>query len=288
MAKKEDVLFQEWKKELQKDIESIEDAETKAAWTKVLASDEATARKVMKGGMRESDYYRKLNDIHAERTQDEKTRSEWKSWYEKAKSAEQALKSEATKHREEAELLKKELAKREAAFRDLNMDDEADEVREQRMKVSDEMGRKEFEDLKRQTQEAALEAKAAREDAMKLSAATPAFAAALVKQATKLAKEGYDFDSEVVIQEALQKNLTLEQAFDSHIAPQKAEKEEKRFKEAIEKAKEEARQEVLTKQHAPDSMRPTSGFWASHGSKGDPIKEAREANLADVHKFLRG
>lgn len=68
-------------------------------------------------------------------------------------------------------------------------------------------------------------------------------------------KDGFEIDPRQLIDHSMQKTGSLTRSFEELTADQRKAREEKRYKDEIEKAKEEARREILSQSPTPDRFR---------------------------------
>lgn len=275
--KEKDPGFAEFIAEIRGETAKIEDAETKAAWEKVLG-DEERARQIFRGGLREKDYYRRLNDVNAEKEKLTADRVKWEAWHAKANA-------DYTKALAERDAAVAELESQASAFEKAGLDDDAARLRAKKDILPAESAlaemRRELDELKagRAQLETGLN---------NVTAGAPALTAAFVKKARQLSKEGFEFDEEEVLRQVYKgtdPNLAFEDAVREQREKRAAEDLEKRLAEA----RKAGREEALTAKAAPDAFAPgfMSPFFASGGKPVDKLAEARQEAAKMAMSFGR-
>lgn len=278
MAKKKDPGFEEFLEEIKGKVAGIDDPEKKAAWSKVLSEDADSLKLVFRGGLREADYYRRLNAINEEKQALNEQKQKWDAY-------EGEFRSEYDRMKARSDALEAQLKRKEADLREAGLDDEADEVKRKRQNMVDEQ---ELGALKKKVEELAGFREEATDALRKISAGSPAFTAAFAKAQRRFAKEGYDFDEEEVLHRVLKDQVPIEVAFEDAVRDQRKKREQEERRAEIEKAKEEARQEERTKHSAPDSIRASlGGIFGEGKSASDKLAEARSEALKLAANFGR-
>lgn len=265
--KEKDPGFAEFIAEVRSDVGKIEDAETKAAWERVLG-DEERARQIFRGGLREKDYYRRLNDINTEKESLAADRAKWEQWHAKANA-------DYTKAVAERDAAVAELESQAVAFEKAGLDDDAARLRAKKDTLPAEAAlaemRRELDELKagRAQLETGLN---------NVTAGAPALTAAFVKKARQLAKEGFEFDEEEVLKQ-IYKGTDPNLAFEDAVREQREKRAADDLEKKLAEARKAGREEALTATAAPDAFAPgfMSPFFASSGAKpADKLAEARQ------------
>lgn len=279
MAKPKDPGFAEWLAEIKGDVGKVEDPEVKAAWEKVLGAESDELRKVFRGGMREADYYRRLNELNEEKQGFQTKKQEWDAYEGEFRTKYDQMKAER-------DAARAEVKKKEAALRAEGLDEEADELRREARKAEENLDlaamKKELEELK--------QARASQEQALQqVSAGAPAFTAAFTKRARQYAQDGFKFDEEEVLGRIIREQLPLDVAFEDAVRDQRKERTEKDMQERLKAAEEKGRREALTAGTAPDSIRPSlGGLFASQGKSEDKLASARAEAARLALDFQQG
>lgn len=231
MSKKEDAAYQAW---LQ-DVKSKVPAEKRELFDQFI-SDEVVGKEIFRGGLREADYYRRLNELGETRREVEAEKIRLTSWYEAEKPKNQALLEKVSE-------LEAKLAKRREAF-----DDEED-------LMTDKQRAAEAEKISKLEKELAEVRSSQRE-------AFSAFLPALVDMTDithELVKGGWKTSPREVISYAQKNNVDPRTAFYALTADERTDRERDERKKQEEKWKEEGRREAMAKVSSPDNLRVSAG-----------------------------
>ena len=267
MAKPKDPGFAEWLAEIKGEVGKVEDPETRAAWEKVLGAESDELRKVFRGGMREADYYRRLNEINEEKQGFQTKKQAWDQY-------EADFRAEYERMKAERDHAKQELQKRAKELEAAGYDDEAEELRQKSRKVEENL---DLETLRKEVAELKQARTQYEQTLQQVSAGAPAFTAAFTKRARQYAQDGFKFDEEEILGRVIREQLPLEVAFEDAVRDQRKERNEKELQEKLKAAEEKGRREALTAGTAPDSLRPSLGglFATGKGEQGDKLSAAR-------------
>lgn len=231
MSNKEDVQMQEWAKEVSASLTPA----ARAAF-ETLLQDQDGARSVFRGGLREADYYRRLNELSEGRRAYEAEVAKFASdsaqmygWYE----------AEAPKNKEllrEKASLEARVKAYEQTLRDYNV-----EVPATPSAPAPATDRKEIEELRQRLQ--------------MFDRAVPQLVADLSAASLRAMKEGYEVDPRQIVDFAAQNGVNPLYAFEVLTAEQRTKKQAAATEAEHTKWKEEGRREALSKLPSPEHIR---------------------------------
>jgi DNA repair exonuclease SbcCD ATPase subunit len=231
VSKREDEAYRAWLEEVKSknpDVAPVLDqfAETEAG------------REIFRGGLREADYYRRLNEFHAEKEkltaaeqQFQKDVELQSKWWEEAKPTYDRTVQEAAELRQRLEAVKKEYGV------------DPNDLVSKPVSPSPQPDNTIVKELK------ALEA---RVQAMDRN--FPGVTLGLLQAQQAAFQEGLTFDPQAVFQRVYQNGVDPLTAFNQLAAPQREEKVKKVLEGELERAREEGRKEALSKLSGPDRM----------------------------------
>lgn len=263
MSKKEDAAYQEWLAEIKAkhpDVSEQIDA---------LAGTDA-GKEIYRGGLREADYYRRLNELRDEKDTFSKEREEIESegrrqvtWWQQAKPE------------FDAALQREEEAKRKLEAYEKQMKENGiDPIRAATPPAAPTVNTKELDELKTRVQ--------------MMDAAFPNLTLGLFKAQSKAMKEGLSFDPEKVLEKVYKERMTPEAAFDVLSAEERANKAKVLLQQELDKAKEEGRREALSKLSGPDRAVRPAGPSIVDALRGDAqvLTDERQRRDAAVKDWM--
>jgi hypothetical protein len=247
MSRKEDAAYEEW-------LDEIKESHPDVADTLDSLAETDAGRELFRGGLREKDYYRRLNEIRDARQEIEREGQEQVSWWEQAKPEYER----AIQERDEA------VAQLEAAGMN----------REHGGNGSPPPSDKELEQMK------------ARLAAM--DQAYPQVMLGMFEAQQAALREGLEYKPDEVLQEAFKKKISPLQAFNEIVAPQRQEKAKGMLESELNKAREEGRKEALSKLSGPDRVLKRQGPTIVDALTGDAevMSDPRKRRDAAVADFL--
>jgi hypothetical protein len=239
MSQSEDQKYQEFLKEVKSKLPAELQANLDA-----IAGTEA-GKEIFRGGLREKDYYTRLNALAAEKETIKSTAAKQTEWYNEFQGAKGRLESRA----QEAERLKAKLRAYEDKASEFGLD--LEDVRD-------------ASDTRRSSAPAAVsdssaseELKALREKVEFFDKALPKVLGDLVSIARESIRENFDVDPLQVVQFASENQVDPRTAFSELTKAEREKRASDSLKAQLEKAKEEGRQEALSKLQGPDRIRPS-------------------------------
>lgn len=238
MSKKEDALYKEWIEERQAKLKGA----TLEAFN-TLIGDDSEARDIFRAGLRESDYYTRLNELSAARKAQETEhtawaakQAEWEGWYNEEAPKARALADEKA-------ALAARLDAAEAKLTSIGMGDDVASMRNTLEKArTDKVGEEKFK---------AIEAKL-----NTIERGLPGLLAQYGGVLTRVAKENWRVDPAAIVDFSAKQNVDLETAFQRLTAVEREERGKTSLDEQLKKAKEDGRREALsTMTSSPDRQR---------------------------------
>jgi len=215
--------FEEWLKEFQSTLTSDEE---KAAFAKVLGNEKAQEY-VASSVLRDKDYYTRLNELQTEKVAHQEEYDKMFAWWKGADA-------EAKTIQEEIKTLKDEKAEYEAKLAELGLAPDPKPTDKSTATPT-----RELEDLKSRIDQ--------------FDKGAPMYTNIMTKLMYKALKEGVDFDPDKLLEIVQTKRVPYEQAYDIMATPTREAKAKAEVDKLVEKAREEARREVLSKFPTPDS-----------------------------------
>jgi len=255
VSKKEDTAYQEWFNEIRSKLP----AELQPNLDALVGTD--AGKEIFRGGLREADYYRRLNEQAEAKAQFDAEVREQSTWFETEKPKNQRLVNEVNQLRKDLLTHKAELI---AAG--LEVPKEVKEAVDQSQGASMQ-DKNELEQIKKQMQF--------------LDKALPQMLIKSMNMANRLIKENYTVTPEAVFQHAAEKGVDLDAAFEYLTADERASRADKKLAEKLKEAEERGAREALAKLSGPDrSMRPAgpSVFDAIVAKDGDTAKPLSDRN----------
>lgn len=256
MSKKEDDLYQEWLDEVNSNLKT---PEQKAAFN-ALTSDQELGRKLLRGGMRESTFYTKLNELDAEKKQLEAERKEmgdWKTekdrvstWWQNTEPQVKYLNNEYLKLQKERDNLLAKTAAAESRLKEFGLIEEVtvEQPKSQNEPASD--IRAEIDSLKKHLGSVA--------QAMQTVDTTlPKLLGEFGKMTTRITAEGWKVSPDQVLNHSLANGIPLDDAFKALT------KDEREGREKAEREKfgqdmyEKGRREAQSRGFSPERMGPS-------------------------------
>lgn len=230
MGTREDKEYEAWLKE----VESTLSADGMAKFKEVLAEDKA--RQIFKGPLRESDYYRRLEDINKAKKEAldevESQKAQLNTWFAQEKPKNEALLKE--KARLEAEL-RRSLERR----KDLG-DEDVDDLPANTPSFTG-VDKDEVDQLRNQLAQ--------------MGQVLPRALSDIAEVTYRISKEKFDISPRDVIEHSFKHNVDPLTALDTLTADERTKRERDRMAELEKKWKEEGRREALTNSAPPDLMR---------------------------------
>lgn len=244
MSAKEDAEYQKWVEEKVKEYPD----ELRKSF-EAIAQHDAT-REVYREGLREKDYYNRLNKLAAERKALEAAQQEQESWYNRAKPEYDRMEQEHQKALARQKAL-------EAQIKALDLEDVVS-VPSDKDVAAAEGNPQELAELK-----ARLNA---------IDSALPVILGDMYKVVQRSVTEKWDIDPSVVLKHALNKRVNPSQAFEELTKDEREKRNEARIEEMRKKAFEEGRKDALSKIPSPDRLRPAGPTLV------DNIRDAKPQN----------
>lgn len=227
MSKREDDAYAAWLGEIKSKFPDV------APVIDQFAETEA-GREVFRGGIREADYYRRLNELHAEKETFQEAQQKFQKdvelqsrWWEEAKPTYDRTVQEADELRKKLEAVQKEYGV-----------DPKDLVQPSPSPQTDNLTQKELLELKNRVQA--------------MDRNFPGVVLGLLQAQQSALKEGLDFDPQAVFQKVYQQGVDPLTAFNDIARPQREQKLKTALEAELEKAREEGRKEALSKLSGPD------------------------------------
>jgi hypothetical protein len=245
--KKEEELFKAWVEEAKAKLSD----DSKKAFD-VLLADEAGAKEVFRGGLREADYYRRLNDLSEAKNAWESERSTIRAkWDEEKPKNERLLKAY---NDTVAEL---DTAKEQLETLGLS-EGEVKKVIPAEKSNPNSVTREELDAVKSQLQV--------------FNTVLPKILMDVSDVNKRILKEDWDIEPRAVIEYALSKGVDPNVAFYTLTQDERATRAEANLKKQLDKAREEGKREALTA-NSPDHIRQTgpspADFITSFGTRTD-------------------
>lgn len=221
MSKKEDAAYSEW-------LAEIKAKNPDVAPTLDEIADTEAGRELFRGGLREADYYRRLNEISSAKAELEAEAQRQVSWWEQAKPEYES----AVSARDQA------LARLEAVEHQLKGGESVDPRSLPQTPVG--VPSKELEALQNRVQS--------------MDQAYPQIMMGLFNAQQAAMREGLSFDANSVLQAVYQQKVDPLTAFNKLVAPQREEKAKQMLAHELEKAREEGYKQALSKLSGPDKV----------------------------------
>jgi hypothetical protein len=280
LKQKVEAEYQAWLKE----VESKLDDTAKSAWQTLTGSP--VAQELFGGHLREADYYRKLNDV----TEQKRAAEAEKSRLEQEKAAlDRDVQSVDEWFKREQPKNQRLVAEREALAARLNAAEERlkqygleDELPEAPRVQANGRGRDSEDELRQ-------EIDALRRQVTQYDRALPTILADYGQVMTKIAKEGYDVDPAKIIEYTTTNGVKLTQAYDHLVADQRKAKEATERAEELDKVREEARREALSKLPSPGAaFRPIGPSIQEVVKNAEQYSDPQKRVALAVQDFLNG
>ncbi len=231
MSKKEDTAYQEWIDEIRTKLP----AELHTNLDALIGTD--VGKEIFRGGLREADYYKRLNEHNTAKAKFDKDVKEQADWFAVEQPKNVALIAEVNKLRKDLLTHKAELI---AAG--LEVPPEVTKAVDQSQGASVQ-NNSDLEQIKRQLQF--------------LDKALPQVIGKAMALTARLTRENYSVDPNAVFQHAAENGVDLDAAFETLTATERNKRSEVKREEEIKAAKEEGAREALAKLSGPDrAMRP--------------------------------
>jgi len=253
MSRKEDAAYEEW-------LEEVKTKHPDVADTLDSFANTDAGREIFRGGLREADYYRRLNELRDAREEIEREGKEQVTWWEQAKPEyERAL-----QEREEA------LAKLEATGMNRSGSGNGFTPGNGAPHPSD----KELEQIKQRM--------------MAMDQAYPQVMLGMFEAQQAALREGLDYKPDEVLQKAFEKHIKPIDAFNEIVASQRHEKAKTMLEGELNKAREEGYKQALSKLSGPDKILKRSGPSIVDALQGDAevMSDPRKRRDAAVQDFL--
>lgn len=280
MSKKEDAAFEDWKKEILGSLKP----ENRAHFEALLTDDSEGVREHFRAGLREKEFYKRLNDMTEERRKfdqeqrelsDEKRAFEGKqqeilSWYEK-----EAPKNERLLR--EKELFAQQLRAAQEQLRNLGLEEEAKALGVESRAVQPNV-----------SGESALEKEVAQLKATlaNIDHNLPGY---LAKQGTvylKIAQEGWKVSPEEIVSYSTKNRVDPMVAFQELTKEERVEREASKLADLEKKWKEEGRKEAMASRPSPDRQRPSGPSVVDAIRGGQGLSDSRSRVSEAVSEFL--
>lgn len=264
MGRKEDNAYSEWLDEIKAKHPDI------APTLDSLAETDA-GREIFRGGLREADYYRRLNEIRDEREEIERRALEVEeegqrqvSWWQEAKPTYDSALETAQEYQRRLEAFQAQL----------KGEDEVDPKNAYSNGGAPAVNNKELEELKQRVQ--------------LMDSAYPQVMLGLFKAQQAAMQEGLAFDPNQVLDKVYREKVTPIQAFDQLVKPQREEKAKHMLENELNKAREEGRREALSKLSGPDRAVRPSGPSIVDALRGDAqvLTDERQRRDAAVRDWM--
>jgi hypothetical protein len=252
MSRKEDEAYAEWLDEIKSNHPEVADS------LEALAETDA-GRELFRGGLREKDYYRRLNEIRDARTElDEETQKQVSWWQEAKPEYERAL-----AERDEA------LQKLEAASMNRGGGGNGNGT-----PPSNPQNQKELEDLRNRL--------------MAMDQAYPQVMLGMFEAQQAALREGLEYKPDEVLKRAFEKKMRPIEAFNEIVATQRHEKAKSMLEGELNKAREEGYKQALSKLSGPDQILKRSGPSIVDALTGDAavMTDPRQRRDAAVKEYL--
>ncbi len=254
MSRKEDAAYEEW-------LEEIKTKNPDVADTLDSLAETDAGREIFRGGLREKDYYRRLNDIRDARTELDEEAQKQVSWWEQAKPEYERALAE----RDEA------VHKLEAASMNRETPDGGNGAPPP---SAPNMNPKELEEM--------------RQRITAMDQAYPQVMLGMFEAQQAALREGLEYKPDEVLKKAFEKRISPVQAFNEIVADQRQEKAKGLLESELSKAREEGRKEALSKLSGPDRVLKRQGPTIVDALTGDAevMTDPRQRRDAAVSDFL--
>ena len=260
LSKKEDAAYKTWLDEIKAKNPDV--AETLDAFAETDAG-----REIFRGGLREADYYRRLNEIRDQRDEFSREQEKFKadvtkqySWWEQAKPAHDAAVKEAAD-------LKQKLAAYQEQLKEYGVDPK-DVGAATPPQDTNNMSQQEIAQLRAQVQ--------------MMDQAFPQVLTGMLAAQQKAIQEGLPFEPDKVVQEVYTNRVDPMTAFDRITAEQRQEKVREQLETKLEEAREEGRKEALSKISGPDRGLRPAGPSVVEALRGDATVETDPGKRTDL------
>lgn len=242
LSKREDAAYEDWLNDVKnqyKDVAPILDQ---------LASTDA-GRELFRGGLRTSDYYRRLNEFRDQKEAAEKELQEKQQAFQADVTKQYGWWQEAQPAYERAIAEKQELAQKLAAYetqlKEYGVETKDIVPPQQHSVAADSITQRELAELRNRVQ------------AMDVN--FPTVMMGFLKAQQTAISEGLPFDPNEVFKRVYQQKVDPMTAFNEMSQPFRAEKAKQMLTQELDKAREEGRREALSKLSGPDrAIRPSS------------------------------
>lgn len=256
MGRKEDTAYAEWLAEIKAKHPDV------APQLDSFAETEA-GREIFRGGLREADYYRRLNEIRDEKAEIEAKAREIEEQGQQQISWWQEAKPEFDRAIAERQEYERKLEAYENKLKEIGVEPKVAVPTAQPPAVN-----RELEDLKSRVS--------------LMDAAYPQVMMGLFQAQQAAIREGLQFDPNQVIQKVYKDKVDPLTAFNQLVAPQREEQAKALLQQELEKAKEEGRREALSKLSGPDRAVRPSGPSIVDALRGDATVLTDERSRRDA------
>jgi len=267
LSKKEDAAYTDWVNEIKAKHPDV------AEHLDPIVETDA-GREIFRGGLREADYYRRLNEIRDQREEFGRQQEKFKSdvtqqysWWEQAKPAHEAAVAEAQQLKTKLEAYEKELKEYGVEPKDVNAATPAVDATN--------VTQQQLEQLRQQVG--------------MMDQAFPQVLTGMLAAQQKAITEGLTFDPAKVVQEVYQNRVDPLTAFNNLSADERQTKVKAQLEGELEKAREEGRKEALSKISGPDRGLRPAGPSVVDVLRGDAevITDPQKRTDAAVQDFLQ-
>jgi DNA repair exonuclease SbcCD ATPase subunit len=269
LSKKEDAAYEAWLKEIKTKYPDVTEHLDAFAGTDA-------GREIFRGGLREADYYRRLNEFRDQRDQFERQQQKFKedvtkqySWWEQAQPAFQQA-------QQEAQELKSKLAAYEDQMKEYGMDPKDVKAAIPAVDTNtNNMTNQQLEQLRQQVQ--------------MMDQAFPQVLTGMLAAQQQAFQEGLPFDPAKVVQEVYQNRVDPLTAWNRLTTEQRQGKVREQLQKELDKAREEGRKEALSKVSGPDRMMRPAGPSVVDVLRGDAevMTDPKARVDASVQDFLQ-
>lgn len=250
MSRKEDEAYAEW-------LEEVKTKHPDVAETLETLAETDAGRELFRGGLREKDYYRRLNEIRDARTELDEEAQKQVSWWQEAKPEYER----AIQERDEA------LQKLEAAAMNREPGGNGNGA-------PPPSNPKELEEL--------------RQRLAAMDQAYPQVMLGMFEAQQAALREGLEYQPDEVLKKAFEKRIKPIDAFNEIVASQRQEKAKSMLEGELNKAREEGYKQALSKLSGPDQVLKRSGPSIVDALTGDAevLTDTRKRRDAAVQDFL--
>lgn len=247
MSRKEDAAYAEWLMDIKTKNPDVSD-------TIDALADTDAGREIFRGGLREADYYRRLNEVRDAKTELDKESQEQVTWWQEAKPE-----------------YEKAISERDAALAKLEAAGPGGGGGGNGQAPSNP---KELEDLKGRV--------------MAMDQAYPQVMLGMFEAQQAALREGLEYKPEEVLQRAFKQQQKPIDAFNEIVAPQRREKAKGMLEVELGKARDEGYKQALSKLSGPDRILTNRqpSIVDVLNDKATVITDAQERRDASVKEYL--